>query len=158
MSFDPSTLTDFALSLPDGTNLVNPFSARRLKGKLAPIKLASGDDKLARTVNGKLIDLSAPQMRKYRLEITGGDQAPPAFDGLWTGMVVIATSLVEIGLAAGGAAQRPQAALVGEPGGTRQEGNFYYYRPVFTMRVVDFDLGRQEYDQTVPWSLVLEEI
>ena len=38
--------------------------------------MASGDDKLARTVNGGLINISAPQMRKYRLELAGNNQAP----------------------------------------------------------------------------------
>jgi hypothetical protein len=85
-----SHLTDFDMVGPG----VNPYSARGLRGTLRPIDAAQGNSLLARTVNGTLIDISAPQMRKYRLEVTGNDQAPPALDGL-VGMAVTVNCHVE---------------------------------------------------------------
>jgi hypothetical protein len=73
------TVLDLKFDLVGATHPgVNPYSARGLRGTLRPIDMAQGADKLARTVNGTLIDIAAPQMHKYQLEITGGDQAPPA--------------------------------------------------------------------------------
>jgi len=131
-----------------------PYSARGLKGTLAPIALAQGDDKLARTVNGTLIDISAPQMRKYRLEAAGDDMDPPAFDGLWVGMVVLVYSHVEIGRhTASGSPERTPV-----PGSVRTDGAWTFYRPQLTMRVVDLQIERAEWEDKVTWSLSLEEV
>jgi len=133
---------------------VNPFSARGLTGRLAPIALAQGDDKLARTVNGTLISLAAPQMRKYRLEVGGDDQAPPALDGVWVGMAVEVDAHVELAyLTAGGTPGRTPVT-----GSERVEGDYTYYRPHFAMLIVELQVERKEWDAAVSWSLVLEEI
>lgn len=133
---------------------INPYSARGLTGTLTPIDAAKGTDKLARTVNGTLIDISAPQMRKYRLEVSGNDQAPPALDGLWVGMVVVVSSHVELAyLSASGFSGRTPVA-----GSERTEGDFTYYRPQLTMMVVEHQIARQEWEQAVSWSLALEEV
>lgn len=133
---------------------VNPYSARGLQGTLTPIDAARGNDKLARTVNGTLVDISAPQMRKYRLEVSGNDQAPPALDGLWVGMVVVVSSHVELAyLTATGFSGRTPVA-----GSERIEGDFTYYRPQLTMMVVEHQIARQEWEQAVSWSLALEEV
>jgi len=133
---------------------INPFSARGLTGTLTPIAMAAGDDKLARTVNGTLVDLSAPQMRKYRLEVSGDDQAPPALDGLWVGMAVSVDCHVELAyLTAGGSPSRTPVA-----GSSRTEGDYTYYRPTFQMLVVEMQTARQEWAAAVSWTLALEEI
>ena len=133
---------------------INPYSARGLRGTLTPIDAARGSDKLARTVNGTLVDISAPQMRKYRLEISGEDQAPPALDGLWVGMVVVVSSHVELAyLTTTGFSGRTPVS-----GSVRVEGAFTYYRPQFTMMVVEYQIERQEWEQAVSWSLALEEV
>jgi hypothetical protein len=150
----PYTSLDIRFDLSAAPPGVNPYSARGLRGTLAPIDQAKGADKLARTVNGGLVDLSAPQMRKYQLTITGNDQAPPALDGLWVGMVVHVDSLVEMAyLTTGGSAGRPAVS-----GSVRTEDAFTYYRPQFTMMVVDSQVEREEWEANVPWSLSLEEV
>jgi hypothetical protein len=151
MSFSTSLDIRFDLSAPAPG--VNPYSARGLQGTLMPIDAAKGTDKLARTINGTLIDISAPQMRKYRLEISGNDQAPPALDGLWVGMIVIVSSLVELAYLSAGSSARPAVA-----GSARVEGDFTYYRPQLTMMVVEHQIARQEWEQAVTWSLALEEV
>jgi hypothetical protein len=133
---------------------VNPYSARGLRGTLAPIAMASGDDKMARTVNGSLVDLSAPQMRKYRLEVAGEDQAPPALDGLWVGMLCNVNCHVELAYwTTGGSPERTPVA-----GSIRVEGFYTYYRPAFAMRVVEWQTEREEWAANVSWSLTLEEV
>jgi hypothetical protein len=149
----PYTVLDIRFDLSAAAPSVNPYSARGLHGTLSPIDLAQGNDKLARTINGTLIDISAPQMRKYKLEVSGNDQAPPSLDGLWVGMVVYVDSHVELGYMTGQGAGRP-----GVPGSERIEGNFTYYRPQFTMRVVQLQIERAEWDAEVIWSLTLEEV
>lgn len=133
---------------------VNPYSARALRGTLRPIAMATGNDKLQRTVNGTLVDVSAHQMRKYSLEASGQDMAAPALDGLWVGMAVTVNSHVELAyLTAGGSPGRSPV-----PGSVYVDGDFTYYSPQFQMLVADLQIERQEWAAIVSWSLVLEEI
>jgi len=148
------TALDLRFDLAAAAPSVNPYSARGLQGTLTPIDAARGNDKLARTVNGTLVDISAPQMRKYRLDVSGNDQAPPALDGLWVGMVVVVSSLVEMAyLTATGFSGRTAV-----PGSERTEGDFSYYRPQLTMMIVEHQIARAEWDAAVTWSLALEEV
>jgi hypothetical protein len=148
------TALDLRFDLSAPAPGINPWSARGLRGTLTPIDAAKGTDKLARTVNGTLTDISAPQMRKYRLEVSGDDQAPPALDGLWVGMVVIVNSHVEMAyLTATGFSGRSPV-----PGSVRVEDAFTYYCPQFTMMIVEHQIERQEWGQAVSWSLALEEV
>lgn len=133
---------------------VNPYSARQLRGTLRPTDAAQGYDKLRRTVNGGLVDISAHQMRKYRLEAHGNDDAPPALDGLWVGMLVTVNSHVELAyLTAGGSPARPAVS-----GSARVDGNFTYYCPQFQMMVAELQIERQEWAAQVSWTLTLEEV
>jgi hypothetical protein len=150
MAITASHLTDFDMVGPG----VNPYSARGLRGTLSPIDAARGNAHLARTVNGTLIDISATQMRKYRLEVTGNDQAPPALDGLWVGMAVTVSCHVELAyLTAGGSPERTPVS-----GSSRVEGAFTYYRPQFSMMVVEHQIEREEWESVYNWTLSLEEI
>lgn len=152
----PSTFsTTFDIVFPGSSAPgVNPYSARALRGTLRPIAMAAGHDKLARTVNGTLVDLSAPQMRKYMLDASGEDMAAPALDGVWVGMAVTVNSHVELAfLTAGGLPERTPV-----PGSVNYDGDFTYYSPQFQMLVVDKQIEREEWGAKVRWSLVLEEI
>jgi hypothetical protein len=156
MPLPPNFSTVFDIVYPGGGSApgVNPWSARQLRGTLRPIAMASGDGLLARTVNGTLVDLSAPQMRKYRLEIAGEDMAPPALDGMWVGMQVVVNCHVELAyLTAGGLPGRTPVS-----GSQHIDGDYTYYCPQFQMLVVDLQLERQEWAAVVTWSLVLEEV
>lgn len=149
-----ATALDIRFDIAAAAPGINPFSARGLSGTLTPIDMAQGDDKLARTVNGALISIAAPQMRKYRLEVSGDDQAPPALDGVWVGMAVAVDAHVELAyLTAGGSPSRTPVT-----GSSRIEGDYTYYRPHFDMLVVEHEVARQEWAAAVSWSLVLEEI
>jgi len=133
---------------------VPEYSARGLKGTLTPIDLAQGSDKLARTVNGTLIDISAPQMRKYRLEAAGEDMDPPALDGLWVGMQVQVYCHVELG-------RHTAAGILGRdavPDSIRTSGEWTFYRPSLLMMVTEYQTERSEWEDKVSWSLTLEEV
>jgi hypothetical protein len=149
-----NTVFDIHYPAGDPAPGVSPWSARGLTGRLSPIAMAAGTDKLARTVNGTLISIAAPQMRKYQLEVHGEDQAPPALDGLWVGMEVEVDCHVELAyLTAGGTPGRTPVT-----GSSRTEGDYTYYCPAFSMRVVELQIERQEWAAAVSWSLTLEEI
>jgi hypothetical protein len=153
----PATFSTVLDIVDDGTTGhpgVNPYSGRALRGTLSPIDLAQGSDKVARTVNGTLVDISAPQMRKYKLEISGDDVSPPALDGLWVGMQVTVNCHVELAyLTAGGSPGRTPVT-----GSQYIDGNYTYYCPQFQMLIVSMQIDRQEWAAVVAWSLVLEEI
>jgi hypothetical protein len=133
---------------------VAPYSARGLTGTLTPIDAANGSSLVARTVNGGLVDISAPQMRKYKLEVSGTDQESPALDGVWVGMVVTVNSFVELAyLTAGGSPERTPVS-----GSSRTEGAYTFYMPTFSMMVVEKQQGFEEWNAHSPWQITLEEI
>lgn len=130
---------------------VAPFSARGLHQSLQAIGAAAV---LARTVNGTLLDLSLPGFRKYTSTISGADQIAPACDGVWPGKLVTVDCISELCyLTAGGS---PDRTIV--PGSSRVEGDYTYYRPRLTMRVMSWTADEDEWGRVVNWSMTLEEV
>lgn len=127
------------------------YSARGLTQTLEPIDPAGY---LRRTINGALMDLSVPELRKYRSVITGSDVDPPAFDKVWPGMTVTVNCIAELGyLTSGGSAGRTPVS-----GSQRVVGDFTYYRPQLSMLVVRVPVSSEEWTATNGWSLELEEV
>lgn len=122
-------------------------SIRGVTQTLAPIAAAA---QLMRTVNGALIDVSAAAFRKYASTIRCSDQAPPALDGVWPGALVIVDCVADLVHPVGGSPARPVVA-------SRIDGSFVFYRPRLTMRVVSFEIERDEWGAAVAWTLTLEE-
>lgn len=122
-------------------------SIRGVTQTLEPIAAAA---QMMRTVNGTLVDVSAAAFRKYASTIQCTDQAPPALDGVWPGALVTVDCVTELVHAVGGTAARPVVE-------SRTEGDFVFYRPRLAMRVVAFDLDRDEWGAVVGWSMALEE-
>jgi len=125
------------------------YSARGLQQSLEPIDASAN---LRRTINGTLIDLSAPQMRKYRSQITGSDQRPPACDGLWPGREVTVDCIAELCHAEYGTPARPMV-----PDSDYEEAGFVFYRPRLVMLVTGFNVQRDEWQANVQWTMTLEE-
>ena len=139
-----SLLTFTGLNVP-------PYSARGLTQTLEPLDESRN---LRRTINGALIDLTYDQFRKYRSQISGTDQQPPAIDGVWQGLSVVVNCLCELSyLTVGGSAKRPVVS-----GSSRVEGTFTFYRPALTMRISGFNVSTDEYGAAVAWTMDLEEI
>ena len=130
---------------------VPPYSARGASQTLEPI---GSSQQLRRTINGELIDISRAEFRKYRSTISCVDQQPPAVDGVWPGQVLMVGCISELSYkTSGGVPARNVVA-----GSSRTEGDYTFYRPSLTMRVVAFSQDTDEYGAAVSWSLQLEEV
>lgn len=129
---------------------VTPYSARGLTQTLEPIP---GSVALRRTVNGALIDVSAPQFRKYQSTISCTDQQAPALNGVFPGLQVTVDCVAELAYATSGGS--PDRTVV--PGSSRTEDAFTFYRPRLVMIVTGYRTTTDEYGAAVGWQLDLEE-
>ena len=132
---------------------VPPFSARGgITQTLTPIPAKNAQK---RTVNGTLVDVSAPQFQKYVSEISGLDCDPPALDGIWPGLILTVACVAELSYLTGaaGAPSRPAVA-----GSTRVEGGFTFYRPTIVFMVTNFSNSTDEWGSAVTWDIELEEV
>jgi hypothetical protein len=126
-----------------------PASIRGVTQTLTPIGAAAN---MARTVNGGLIDLSAPEFRKYASSIQCSDQDPPELSGVWPGSTITVDCIAELSFTtSGGSAERVVV-------GSRIEGVYTIYRPRLTMMVVSFELTKDEWSAVNGWTLELEEV
>jgi hypothetical protein len=125
-------------------------SARGLSQSLEPIPASQN---MRRTVNGALLDISAPQFRKYMSTITCADQVPPALDGVFPGQTLVVKCAATLSYMVGGSPQRPVV-----PGSEREDDGFMIYRPQLTMKVTGFSTQEDEWGAVVSWSLQLEEV
>jgi len=131
---------------------IPPYSARGLSQTLTPIPAAGS---MRRTVNGALVDLSAPQFRLYASVISCTDQRSPAVEALWPGAIITVDCVAELAyLTAEEATAGPTRDVVA----SRVEGDWTFYRPRLTMMVTAFDLTVDEYGASVGWKLSLEEV
>jgi hypothetical protein len=129
------------------------YQARGLSQTLEVIGAAV---QMERTINGNLIDLSAPQFRKYAstINIPNDVNAPP-LDGVWPGMQV--TVHCAVGLAfLTGLAGAPHRTPVS--GSEYVDGAYTFYRPELTMLVKKVETHFDEWKCIVGWTLELEEV
>ena len=133
------------------TGLITPFSARGLRQTITPISQAI---QMRRTVNGALVDLSVPAMRKYESTISADDQSVPALNGVWPGAQVTVDCVAELAyLTATGTPDRPVV-----PDSSRVSGAWTFYRPRLTMRVMEYQTQVDEWNAVVGWTMRLEEV
>lgn len=129
---------------------VPPYAVRGITQTLEPIDAAKN---LRRTINGALVDLSAPQFKKYRSEISCTDIQSPAFDAIEIGDTLVIGCAEELGyLTAGGSPSRSAVS-----GSSRVAGSYTYYRPELTMVVIGKSQSFDEYGARESWTLELEE-
>ena len=129
---------------------VPPYSARGLSEKLSPVPASQ---QLRRTINGNLVDFSSEQFRKFQVSISGSDQDPPALNAVWPGTELVVDCISEIAYESStGGPDRQEVA-----GSIREADSFTYYRPQLTMKVVNFQLDKDEYGAQISWTLDLEE-
>lgn len=130
---------------------VTPYSARGLTQTLEPIEAAAS---MRRTINGALKDIANPNFRKYKSTISCNDQQAPAFEGYWPGMTVDVDCVCELSyLTMTAAPSRPVVT-----GSSREEGDFTFYRPKLTMKIVSIQLNTDEWNAQNGWSMELEEV
>lgn len=129
---------------------IMPWSARGLKQTLTPIAQASQSK---RDCNGELHDVAFEGFRKYKSNISGTDQWPPAIDGVWPGREVTVDCIAElVYVTIGGSPGRPVVS-----GSSVVDGLYTKYKPQLIMTVINFQWDLDEYDRKVGWSMDLEE-
>lgn len=130
------------------------YQARGLSQTLEVIGEAS---QLERTINGTLVDLSAPQFRKYASKISApSDVNAPPLDGVFPGMHVTVQCVVALSyLTSGGNGPHHRTPVSGS---TYTEGAYTFYRPELEMRVKAAETHFDEWKNIVGWTLDLEEI
>lgn len=143
-------MSDSTLLVLSGEDLP-PYAARGLTQDLAPIQAASA---LRRTINAVLTDISNPAFRKFQSTINCTDQQAPALQQLWPGQSVTVDCVAELCYKTAGGA--PIRTVV--EGSSHVEGDYTYYRPRLTMKVISHTISTDEYNAAVAWSLALEEI
>jgi hypothetical protein len=124
-------LSDSTLLELTGIDL-GDYSCRGLTMTLTPVASQNG---LRRTINGGLLDLTAPQFRKYSAAISCEDQDAPELIGIWQGMPV--TVVCVPGLAGG--TDNPSATLT------------------LSMLVDTWDTSRDEWNALTNWTIHLLE-
>jgi hypothetical protein len=142
---------DTVLTISGFGNLI--YQARGLAQTLETIAAAS---QMERTINGTLLDISAPQFRKYQSKITVPDEvdAPP-IDGIFPGMTVEVGCACELSYPNGraGSPRRPEVS-----GSSYTQNGYTFYRPLLTMLVRDVHTNLDEWERKVGWTLDLEEV
>lgn len=128
-----------------------PYALRGVSQTLEPI---SGSSVQRRTINGTLVNVASSVMKKYRSTISGNDQQPPALNGIFPGDTVTVDCVAELAYkTAGGSADRTVVS-----GSSRTDGDYTFYRPQLTMILVNYNVQRDELNDTVSWSMELEEV
>lgn len=149
--------------MPDNTVLVltgmgvPPYSARGLQQSLTHI---DGAVSMRRTINGALLDIADPLFRKYKSDVTGSDQQPPALEGIWPGLTLTVRCIVELSVAgeAGTTTTEGEFAREAVPGSVRHDSGFTFYRPILTMKVTGFTVNKDEWGAVIDWTLNMEEV
>lgn len=129
-----------------------PYSTRGASQTLQPIAASRA---ARRSVNGDLIDLSVPELRKFSSTVTCTDQQPPAFNGIWPGQTVTVDCISELACADTTDAEADRTPVSGSE---RTENGFIFYRPRLTMRIMDYTVDTDEAGAAVSWTIQLEEV
>jgi len=125
------------------------YSARGLTQTLAPI---AGAAQIFRSINGALMDFGSSQFQKYTTKISCQDQRVPRMDGVWPGKLNQMHCVIEPCYPSGGT---PARAVV--PGSLRSEGDYYFYRPILNVMLMQTQAQIEEYPADVSWEKEFEE-
>lgn len=132
---------------------IPPYSAHGLTQTLEEV---TGQSNFERDINNTLIDLSPPwEVRKLKSTISADDVNPPAFNGSPIGQVVTVGCIVEFAFLTSMGSGGYQRDVVS--GSERTQGDWTFYRPVLTMIVTNFSMSKDEWPNTVGWTMDLEE-
>jgi hypothetical protein len=106
------------------------YASRGVTQTLEPIEAAK---QMRRTINGELLDISAPQFRKFKSTVTCSDQEAPSLSDVWPGKTVSVVCLPDMHDTTGSALS-------------------------LTMRVMNWNTKRDEWGAEVSWQIDLEEV
>lgn len=142
-------MAEAVLTITGGVN-IPPYSTRGATQTLTPIPAATQQK---RDVNAVLVDIADPLFRKFSSVVTSNDQQVPEF--VFPGATVVVDCLTELSrkTVGGGAAIRTVVA-----GSERVDGDYTFYRPQMTMKVVAWNINRDDWGAISSWALSLEEV
>lgn len=109
-----------------------------------------------RDLNGYLIDLTRPELRKYTTTIQCNDvMMPISMDGIWPGMPVTINCICQFVYPINGTPQRPVV-----PGSTyyTPDGQFIAYMPQLSCLIDNFSNKFDEWGAKVGWTLKASEV
>lgn len=133
---------------------LTPYSARGATQTLDVILGGSALGSLIqRDVNGNLMDMTAPQFRKYQSIITCRDSETPGLDEAWLGAKVTVACAVELAYPVGGSPGRTPVS-----GSTRTQGNTTFYRPLLNCMVFDVKNSFDEYACRYNYTISVQEV
>jgi hypothetical protein len=107
-----------------------------IRGLTLDLQLLTATDGLRRSVNGELLDLTAPQFRKYQATLSCEDQDVPTLTDIWQGQIVTVTCI-------------PGVGPVNDYNGNTLTLN---------MMVNSWNTSRAEWDSLTNWTIELLEI
>lgn len=145
------TGADTLLTISSFGNML--FQARGLTQTLEPI---AGASQLERTINGKLLDISAHQFRKYQSKITVPSEVyPTPVDGIFPGQQVTVDCAISLAYITSlpGFPKRPAVS-----GSSWAENGYTFYRPSLIMLIKQVSTQFDEWKNAVSWSIDLEEV
>src|ERR1035437_913405 len=120
--------TDTLLTISSFVDML--YQGRGLTQTLSVIGAAT---QLERTINGTLVDFSAPQFRKYASKIPSpSDVNSPPLDGVFPGMEVTVHCAVSLAYVTGLSGAPFRSAVSGS---SYTDGAYSFYHPELVMRV-----------------------
>lgn len=141
---------DFTTLVLDGIG-VAPYSARGISQSLEPIAESSH---LEYTINGELIDLGIPELRKFQVSISCTDQEAPALSGIWPGVAFTLHSIEPLSFPTAEPARKERPSV---PGSEYQIGDMTYYRPILELVCSSWKTNITEYGRDINWQLEARE-
>ena len=148
MSSDANNFTLLVIS----DNEPAPYSARGLTQTYEPI---AASQHLERSVNGRMINLSASQMKLYKTKISCTDQNVPALSGVWPGDIVTLQCVEEMSFPTISPELQERDAVEGS---MRIVGSYTFYRPILQVMFMGHSTSGEEYSRNVAWSMEFEEV
>lgn len=131
------------------------YSARGLTQTLYPIKQTQQQK---RTIDGTMVDVSNPAMRKYGSKISCQDVDAPPLDGIWPGMILTVQCAIERSFLTYNGSQQQYPALPVVSGSMYAIGPLTLYRPELVMMVMNNSAQIEEWKHDNNWSLDLEQV
>lgn len=125
------------------------------RGLTQSLQVIPGATHTERTINGTLIDVSAPQFRKYVTRITASDIDAPPLDNVWPGMQITIYCAASLCYPTGNPGSPARAEVSGS---SWVQGGFTFYRPVLVCLVKSVEEHFEEWKAVNGWTLEAEEV
>jgi hypothetical protein len=128
------------------------YQARGLTQTIGVSKLTQQQK---RTIDGTMVDVSNPAMRKFTSKITCTDVDAPPLDGLWPGMEITIECAAEFVYKTGNPASPCRMPVSGS---SYTQNGYTFYRPVLICMVMDLSHQLDEWKHDNGWTLDVEEV